>query len=66
MGKALSGELSCPCDKSSFVTTAHLSFLRKPKLLFVINPVLQMRRGNRDNLGILVNFSIKKYVVTHH
>ena len=27
-----------------FVTTAHLSFLRKPKLLFVINQVLQIRR----------------------
>ena len=33
--------------------------------IFIVS-VLQIRRGNKDNLGIISHLSIKTYFVTHH
>ena len=30
MGKALSGELSCPCDRSCFISTIKIEALKRP------------------------------------
>ena len=46
MGKALSGELSCPCDRSCFIG---------------FEAVLQIRKGKRDSLGIIINISSYKH-----
>ena len=53
MGKALSGELSCPCDKSCFVNRYDIKvkFVNFP----IYNPLLQNKYSN-DKLFMHNNY----------
>ena len=67
MGKALSGELSCPCDRSCY-TVIHIIYRNCPFTMqsFVIDAELQIREGNVDNSKTIFLISMKTYVVTPH
>ena len=48
--------------KAPLIWNSDLLFLLP---IFIVS-VLQIRRGNKDNLGIISHLSIKTYFVTHH
>ena len=61
MGKALSGKLSCPCDRSCCLVLYGLKCENGPPDKSVAG--LQIRRSNRDNLGIILNISLVKHIL---